>query len=106
MAATATIRGRFAARTRKSWDSFTDNRTGEIVAAGRALTLHVVTDGDEKLEDVKVPKDLYDAADQATSSLVFGDVLELAVAVDRYGLKFVRCVSAGGKSARPVAAAS
>jgi hypothetical protein len=105
MAATATIRGRFAARTRKSWDSFTDNRTGEVIAAGRSLTLNIVTDGDDKLEEVKVPKDLYDTADEATKALTFGDVVELAVAVDRYGLKFVRCISAG-KSARPVAAAS
>lgn len=95
MAATATIRGRFAARTRKTWESFTDTRTGEIVQAGRSLVLSIVTDGDEQLETVKVPAALIDQAEAGTGSLKFGDPVELAVAVDRYGLKFVRMVEAG-----------
>lgn len=94
MAATATISGRFAARTRKAWDSFTDNRTGEPVAAGRSLALHIVTDGDDLLETVKVPAELVGQAEESTGALSFGDHVELAVKVDRFGSKFVRRVDA------------
>lgn len=100
MAATASIRGRFAARAAKSWDSFTDNRTGEIVAAGRSLSLFVVTEGDDQLETVKVPAALVESAHAATDGWKFGDEVELGVAVDRYGLKFVRVMAP-----KPVAAA-
>lgn len=88
MAATANVRGRFAARTRKAWDSFTD-RGGDTVQAGRSLVLHVVTDGDEALTTVKVPKDLLDDAEAATGTLKFGDRIDLSVTIDSYGCKFV-----------------
>jgi len=95
MAAVAIIRGRFVARTRKSWNSF-QNQSGETIAAGRSLDLHVVTDGDEALEVVKVARDDIDRAEQATGSLKFGDRVEFAVTVDRYGSRFVDSVPLKG----------
>jgi len=89
MAAVASVRGRFAASTLKTWDSFTDQRTGEAVAAGRKFTIFVVTDGDNALETVRVPADTVEAALKACEGLKFGDAVHFAVKADRYGLTFV-----------------
>jgi len=89
MAAVASVRGRFAASTLKTWDSFTDQRTGEVVAAGRKFTLYVVTDGDNALETVKVPADQCENALKACDGLKFGDAVHFAVKADRYGLSYV-----------------
>jgi len=89
MAAVASVRGRFAASTLKTWDSFTDQRTGESVAAGRKFTIFVVTDGDNALETVRVPADAVESALKACEGLKFGDAVHFAVKADRYGLTFV-----------------
>lgn len=97
MAASATIRGRFAARTRKSWKEFED-REGKVVAAGASLALWVVTDGDDEINKVRVGQDDFERACQATDMLKFGDRIELAVSVDQYGVKYIDRVLVDAKS--------
>lgn len=93
MAATAAIRGRFAARTQKSWDSFED-RDGNRVSAGESLTLFVVTDGDEVLETVKVDREHVERALGETKDLKFGDRVEFDVVSNKWGFKYIARVVA------------
>ena len=89
MAATSTVRGRFAARKVKTWDAFTDERSGETVDSGKSLTLYVVTDDDDALEEIKVKRDFISKAESETGSLTFGDRVDMAVVVTRYGMNYV-----------------
>jgi len=101
MAAVAQVRGRFAASTTKTWDTFTDQRTGQEVAAGRKVTIFVVSDGDLALETIKVPAERVESALAAIEGLKFGDVVDFSVRSDRYGLSFVdRVLGAGSNAAK------
>lgn len=102
MAATSTLRGRYVARTYKTWDEFTDQKSGEVVPAGHSLTIHVV-DGDGELDSVKVPREHVSAVRERTNSLGFGVEVEIAVAVDRYGMKFKELLKPGAVASVPKA---
>lgn len=102
MAALSTVRGRYVARNLRTWDEFTDGKTGETVPAGTSLVIHVV-DPDGELDSIKVPKEHVDAARAVTDRLGFGVEVELAVAVDRYGIKYKAFVKPD-PNAKPAAA--
>lgn len=87
MSATSCVRGRFAAITHKSWETFTDQRSGEIVNGGQSAVIHVV-DSDGELDSVKVPAEKVPEVLDALRSLEFGDPVELEVKVNRYGLSY------------------
>lgn len=87
--ASATVKGRFAARLGKTWSAFTDSRNGETVNAGQSLKLFVVEDDDGSLSEVKVKQVDVGRALAETSELQFGDQVEFAVKVDQYGTHYV-----------------